>query len=205
MAALTTWTPGVAIIPGSTKADVAASNGSEQKGAMEMVIETFWHGHGQNSWLASKSSTQTEKFRMTVMKSHACSVVCKSLWTPWTVAHQAPLSMGFPRQEYWSGLPFPPPGGVFLTQEWNLHLLRLLRCLWILYHWATRESLIKAHPLAYFYAEPVFEPRIHWLKKRLEGTLVVQRLELGIFIAKAWVQSLVRELRSWKHCSMAEK
>ena len=30
--------------------------------------------------------------------------------TPWTVACQAPLSMGFPRQEYWSGLPFPPPG-----------------------------------------------------------------------------------------------
>ena len=27
--------------------------------------------------------------------------------TPWTVAHQAPLSMGFPRQEYWSGVPFP--------------------------------------------------------------------------------------------------
>ena len=30
--------------------------------------------------------------------------------TPRTVAHQAPLSMGFPRQEYWSGLPFPSPG-----------------------------------------------------------------------------------------------
>ena len=30
--------------------------------------------------------------------------------TPWTVAHQAPLSMGFSRQEYWSGLPFPTPG-----------------------------------------------------------------------------------------------
>ena len=30
--------------------------------------------------------------------------------TPWTVAHQAPLFMGFPRQEYWSGLPFPSPG-----------------------------------------------------------------------------------------------
>ena len=29
---------------------------------------------------------------------------------PWTVAHQAPLSMGFPRQEYWSGLPCSPPG-----------------------------------------------------------------------------------------------
>ena len=30
--------------------------------------------------------------------------------TPWTLAHQAPLSMGFSRQEYWSGLAFPPPG-----------------------------------------------------------------------------------------------
>ena len=32
-----------------------------------------------------------------------------SLWPPWTVAHQTPLSMGFSRQEYWSGLPFLPP------------------------------------------------------------------------------------------------
>ena len=30
--------------------------------------------------------------------------------TPWTVAHQAPLSMGFSSQEYWSGLSFPSPG-----------------------------------------------------------------------------------------------
>ena len=30
--------------------------------------------------------------------------------TPWTVAYQAPPPMGFSRQEYWSGLPFPPPG-----------------------------------------------------------------------------------------------
>ena len=33
-----------------------------------------------------------------------------SFVTPWTVAHQVPLSIGFPRQEYWSGLPFPSPG-----------------------------------------------------------------------------------------------
>ena len=32
--------------------------------------------------------------------------------TPWTVAHQAPLSMEFSMQEYWSGLPFPSPGGL---------------------------------------------------------------------------------------------
>ena len=40
----------------------------------------------------------------------SCSVVSNSE-TPWTVvARQAPLSMGFSLQEYWSGLPFPPPG-----------------------------------------------------------------------------------------------
>jgi len=32
--------------------------------------------------------------------------------TPWTVAHQAPLSMEFSRQEYWSGLPFASPGDI---------------------------------------------------------------------------------------------
>ena len=32
------------------------------------------------------------------------------LCNPWTIAYQAPLSMGFSSQEYWSGLPFPPPG-----------------------------------------------------------------------------------------------
>ena len=35
---------------------------------------------------------------------------CLTLVTPWTVARQASLSMGFSRQEYWSGLPFPSPG-----------------------------------------------------------------------------------------------
>ena len=42
-----------------------------------------------------------------------CCLVTESyptLATPWTVAHQAPLSMGFSRQEYWSGLPFSSPG-----------------------------------------------------------------------------------------------
>ena len=40
------------------------------------------------------------------------SVVSDSLdcTTPWNVAHQAPLSMGFSGQEYWSGLPYPLPG-----------------------------------------------------------------------------------------------
>ena len=46
---------------------------------------------------------------------HICCMLNHSspVWlfvTQWTVAHQAPLSMGFSRQEYWSGLPCPPPG-----------------------------------------------------------------------------------------------
>ena len=45
--------------------------------------------------------------------------------TPWIVALQVPLSMGFSRHEYWSGLPCPPPG-VFLTQGLNLLLLYFL-------------------------------------------------------------------------------
>ena len=44
-----------------------------------------------------------------------CACVCMRTCTHtpaelWSVAHLAPLSMGFTRQEYWSGLPFPPPG-----------------------------------------------------------------------------------------------
>ena len=42
---------------------------------------------------------------------HSCSLSHVQLCvTPWTVTRQAPLSIRFPRQEYWNGLPFPPPG-----------------------------------------------------------------------------------------------
>ena len=41
--------------------------------------------------------------------SQSCPTPCN----PWTVAHEAPPSMGFSRQEYWSGLPFPSPGRSF--------------------------------------------------------------------------------------------
>ena len=49
------------------------------------------------------------------------------------VAHRAPLSMGGPRQEYWSGLPFPPREDI-RTQGSNPCLIRPLHCRWILYH-----------------------------------------------------------------------
>ena len=44
------------------------------------------------------------------MKVKVKSLSRVRLCDPWTVAHQAPPSMGFSRQEYWSGLPFPSPG-----------------------------------------------------------------------------------------------
>ena len=55
---------------------------------------------------------------------------------PMDFVHQAPLSMGFPRQEYWSRLPCPSQV-IFPTQGLNF---RLQHCRWILCHWATKEA-----------------------------------------------------------------
>ena len=57
------------------------------------------------------------------------SLSCVRLFAiPWTVDHQAPLPMGFPRQEYWSRLLFPPSGALpdLLLQGSNLQFLCLL-------------------------------------------------------------------------------
>ena len=75
---------------------------------------------------------------------------CLTLCDPWTVAHQAPLSMGFSRQEHWSGLPCPSPG-IFPTQGSNLSLLH---CRQILHHqsvspgkpYSPNESLLISLP-----------------------------------------------------------
>ena len=60
--------------------------------------------------------------------------------TPWTVAHQAPLSMGFPSKNTGVGCHFLLQG-TFLTQGSNLRLLPLVLGRWILYHGATRKAL----------------------------------------------------------------
>ena len=54
-------------------------------GSLQFVLRSFW-------------------------KKDVCAQSCPTLCTPWTVARQAPLSVGFPRQEYWGVLPFPSPG-----------------------------------------------------------------------------------------------
>ena len=70
-------------------------------------IVGFSHDVG---WVATTllGCCSTKAARHTCLLSHFSYL---TLWTIlWTVARQAPLSMGFSRQEYWSGLPFLPPG-----------------------------------------------------------------------------------------------
>ena len=55
--------------------------------------------------------------------------------TPWTVACHDPLSLGFFRQEYWSELPFPPPGDLPDSGIEHTTPACLLPCRWIHYHW----------------------------------------------------------------------
>ena len=61
--------------------------------------------------------------------------------TPWTVARQAPLSMEFSRQEYWSGLPFPAPGDLSVAGIEPTSPASSLSCL---LHWQ-EDSLILQH------------------------------------------------------------
>ena len=85
----------------------------------------------------SKSSL-TQKFSL------FCRSVIKfysTLCDPWTVACQAPLSMGFPRQESWSGLPFPSPGVLpYPRIESTSPILAGRFFFFFFYHWAIMEA-----------------------------------------------------------------
>ena len=70
------------------------------------ALQIFSSGY-IDKWGERAINTYSDNIGMLLI---SLSVVLDSLATPWTVACQSPLSMGFPRQEYWSGLPFPPPG-----------------------------------------------------------------------------------------------
>ena len=87
-----------------------------------------------NSW-GHKELDTTEWLNWTEYCCY-CSITesCPTLCSPMDLAHQAPLSMEFPRQEYWSGLPFPSPGHL-PTQGSNLCLLRLM-------HWQAGSLLL---------------------------------------------------------------
>ena len=113
------------------------------------------------------------------------------------MAHQAPLSMGFSRQEYWSGLPFLPPG-IFLTQGSNPGLL-----LW------QRGSLLLSHqgsPIhstyMYIYSHfSCFLPLWLWRRKWqptpvfLTGEFQGQR---GLLGCRPWGHTVRHNCRIWQ-------
>ena len=76
--------------------------------------------------VVSISAEQQSDSALHVSLGHSVVSVMSDSTILWTVALQDPLFMGFSRQEYWSGLPYPSQG-IFLTQGSNLHLLRLLQ------------------------------------------------------------------------------
>ena len=68
---------------------------------MKPEVDSDW----EHEAVETETGLDGSFFLVSVCASHSVMFV-----TPWTVAHQAPLSMGFSRQEYWSGPPFPPAG-----------------------------------------------------------------------------------------------
>ena len=84
------------------------------------------------SRILSSSRTKIMKVKVKLLSCVRFFVI------PWTVACPAPLSMGFCRPEYWSGLPFPSPG-IFPTHRSN-QIQTLLHCRQILYNWTTRKA-----------------------------------------------------------------
>ena len=84
-----------------------------------------WDSPGKNTGVGCHFLLQCMKVKSEKVLSHA-----RLLATPWTAAYQAPLSMGFSRQEYWSGVPLPSP-------KLKLFMMKLLGLCWWL---SGRES-----------------------------------------------------------------
>ena len=132
------------------------------RGASWAAIYGFTQSWTKLKWCSSSYGILSQQIR-TRRKNSSC-LWCVSMWlslgflnlvsgvvqslsheqlffsTQWTVACQVPLSMGFPRQGYWSGLPFPSPGDLPDLSEpgdWTG-----ISCIGrrVPYHWATREA-----------------------------------------------------------------
>ena len=71
-----------------------------------IILSGSASSHNLQRVLGCRLETCLTQVKVNVLVTQSCTTLC----TPWTAACQAPLSMGFPRQEYWSGQPFPSPG-----------------------------------------------------------------------------------------------
>ena len=86
-------------------------------------------------WVAI-SFSNAWKWKVKV-KSLSC---VQLLAIPWTADHQAPPSMGFSRQEYWSGVPLPSPPNHCTTREFPPFLFLIL-VIWIFFSWSTKPKI----------------------------------------------------------------
>ena len=120
-------------------------------------ISTFWHLD------VRPVASRTVRRRVVVIQATQCEVLCYGsprkwhVWvrcaqscslfaTPWTIARQAPLSMGCFRQGYWSGLPFPSPGDLPAPGiEPTFLMSPVLAGGWILYHFSHLGSPSEAN------------------------------------------------------------
>ena len=96
----------------------------------ELVKEReVWHAvvHGVTKWHDWVTEQQLES---KILVTQLCPTLCDPMGC---VAHQSPLSLGFPRQEYWSGLPCPPPGSL---PDPGIEPVSHVSCTgrWVLYH-----------------------------------------------------------------------
>ena len=81
-----------------------------------------WDSPGKNTGVGCHFLLQCMK----VKRESEVAQSCQTLAIPWTAAYQAPLSMGFSRQKYWSGVPLPSPTwNNRLVQNWERSTSRL--------------------------------------------------------------------------------
>ena len=124
-------------------------------------MKEFWRG-----WWLHKNVNVLNETELYPRKWFPWSILCMPMCAqslqsrptfcnPWTMALQVPLSMGFSRQEYWSGLRCPPPGR--LPDSGIEPASPVSPALWILYWWATGEGQF------YVYFTTIFK---NWKKKK---------------------------------------
>ena len=150
------------------------------------LFATPWTIHGILQarileWVAFPFSRSSQKWSEVNLLSHV-----QLFTTPWTAASQAPPSMGFSRQEYWSGLPFPSPGDLPDSgiepgspslqvdalpskppgKPWSSQTRdqTQISCIagGFFTSWATREALIHSNPVKFVLKSLWFHRKTNW-------------------------------------------
>ena len=128
-----------------------------------------------------------EAFQEQLLLSSHCSRV-RLCVTPWSVAHQIPLPIGFPRQGYWSGLPFPSPGHL---PDSGIKPASPAVAGGFFYHWATWKARVFCACSQLRESLCPFKCFSLWLPSTLSGLpLVAQLVKNPPAMQETWVRSL---------------